>query len=261
MHTLTLLSLSAILFTTFQAQAATILYEQDFENPTGFVNDGADVNIFKSVNQLYGGQPAGFSFAQANTVETLLVTGTQAFGTGYSDPAGTAGNYVLGMLSDAQNDLLGLSFNTGGLNFLNFQADVSSIDLSAWGGPFVSPGAVPSFQFILYDNPTGTIGLSGDGSILDSEIINGTASTDTVFNWTQALVALDASQSTNGNVTLRIDLLQGGYAALDNFLIASSDTPGDVGGNPNPVPEPATLGLLGIGAVALATLRRRRNLR
>ncbi len=246
------------LFASFPLQAATILYNQNFENPNGFVNDGADVNIFKTVNQLYSGQPAGFSFAQANTVETLLVTGTQAFGTGYSDPAGTAGNYVLGMLSSVQNDLIGLSFNTGGLNFLNFQLDVSSIDLSAWGGPFVSPGAVPSFQITLFDNPAGTNGLNGNGSILDSEIINGTASPQSVFDWTQALVALDATQSASGNVTLRIDLLTGGYAALDNFLIASSDTAGDVGGPPNPVPEPATLGLLGIGIAAFGVLRRRK---
>lgn len=61
------------------AGAATVtLYDQNFESPTGFVNDGGDVNIFRTINQLYGGQPAGFQFAQANTVETLLVGGTQA---------------------------------------------------------------------------------------------------------------------------------------------------------------------------------------
>ncbi len=53
--------------------ASTVLYVQTFENPTGFVNDGGDVNIFRSVNQLYGNQPAGFTFAQQNTVETLRV--------------------------------------------------------------------------------------------------------------------------------------------------------------------------------------------
>jgi hypothetical protein len=35
------------------ANAATVvLYDQDFENPSGFVNDGGDVNIFRTVNQL-----------------------------------------------------------------------------------------------------------------------------------------------------------------------------------------------------------------
>ena len=89
--------------------AATILYTQDFENPNpgSFVNNGGDVNIFRPINTLYGGQPAGFQFAQAFTVETLLVGGNQAWGTGFLDPQGVAGTHVISMLSDAQNDLLG----------------------------------------------------------------------------------------------------------------------------------------------------------
>ena len=68
------------------ATAGVVLYNQNFENPSGFVNDGQDVNILRSINQLYGGPPPGFTFAQDFTVETLLITGNQAFGTGYSDP-------------------------------------------------------------------------------------------------------------------------------------------------------------------------------
>lgn len=129
-------------------QAAVVLYDQNFESPAGFVNDGGDVNIFRTVNQLYGNQPAGFTFAQNFTVETLLITGTQAFGTGYSDPAGTGGNYALGLLSSAENDLLGLSFNVGANQFLNFRLNISSIDLSVFGGPFVpATGAAPVFEF------------------------------------------------------------------------------------------------------------------
>jgi hypothetical protein len=243
-----------LLLLSFPTQAATILYNQNFENPFGFVNDGADVNIRKSVNELYGGQPSGFNFAQAYTVETLLVTGTSAFGTGYSDPAGTSGNYVLGMLSSRENDLLGLSFNSAGRRFFNFQVDISSIDLSYWGGPFVVEGDIPKFEFTLFDNPGGTVGLSGNGSILDSEIVQGKASAQSVFDWTRVLVALDASGSSNGNVTLRIDLLEGGYAALDNFLIASSDTPDDL-----TVPEPTTMLLLSFGLLGIAGVSRKKT--
>jgi hypothetical protein len=229
-------------------QAAVVLYDQDFESPTGFVNDGGDVNIFRTVNQLYGNQPPGFTFAQNFTVETLLITGTQAFGTGYSDPTGKGGNYALGLLSDVQNDLLGLSFNVGANRFLNFRLDISSIDLSVFSGPFVPvTGAVPVFEFTLFDNPSGTTGL-GTGAILDTLQASGTASARTVFDWTEVLLPLDASGSTNGNVTLRIDLLSGEYAAMDNFRIAASDTPGDVGAIPEPsaflLAAPALFGLL-----------------
>ena len=177
------------------AQATVVLYDQNFENPTGFVNDGGDVNIFRTVNQLYGNQPPGFTFAQANTVETLYINGTAAFGTGYSDPSGKGGNYALGMLSSTQNDLLGLAFDVGTFDYLNVRLDISSIDLSVFGGPFVAPGAVPVFSFTLYDNPTGATALGG-GTPLASAQATGTASARDVFDWTEVILGLDATGST-----------------------------------------------------------------
>jgi hypothetical protein len=242
------------------SRAATIvLYDQNFENPAAFVNDGGDVNIANPVNTLYGNQPPGFTFTQDFTVETLLITGTQAFGTGYSDPSGAGGNYALGMLSNLQNDLLGLAFNVSGRKFLNVSLGISSIDLSVFGGPFVPiGGAVPTFEFTLFDNPSGLPGL-GSGTILDALQASGTASLPAVFDWSAVLLALDASAATNGNVILRIDLLSGGYAALDNFRIAASDRPGDVG-IPVAVPESPSLILVAIGLAALFAVRRYRQL-
>lgn len=234
------------------AEADTTLYNQNFESPAAFVNDGGDVNIRNSINTLYGGQPAGFSFAQDFTVETLLITGNQAFGTGYSDISGQGGNYALGMLSSVQNDLLGLSFDVGTYDYFNVGIDISSIDLSVFGGPFVSPGDVPKFEFTLFDNPTGINGL-GSGTVLDTFQITGTASAPDVFAWTSSSFSLDTAGNTNGNVTLRIDLLEGGYAALDNFSLVASDTPVD------PVPEPATMLLFGTGLVGLAGSRLRKK--
>ncbi|MDX8128198.1 hypothetical protein QLH52_12955 [Methylomonas sp. OY6] len=234
--------------------AATTLYTQDFENPNAgaFVNDSGDVNIYNPINALYGGQPAGFQFAQTFTVETLQIGGTQAWGTGFLDPQARAGNYAISMLSSAQNDLLGLSFNIGTHKYLNFQMDVSSIDLDRWGGPFVAAGGVaPVFRFSLFDNPGGGTGVTG-GALLSFADVTGTATAlKNTFDWTNHIIALDATGNTNGNVILQIDELQGGYAALDNFVIAASDKPGDVG----QVPLPAAAWLFGSGLLGLLTLR------
>jgi hypothetical protein len=239
----TLLALVLTLPATF-ALADVTLYKQDFESPVNFVNDGGDINIFRTVNDLYGDQPAGFRFAQPFTDETLLVGGTQAFGTGYKDPSGIAGKYVVAMLSDVQNDLLSLSFSLGSYRYLNFTLDISSIDLDRFGGPFVPQGGLaPVFAFSLFDNPSGTTGLSGNGVLLASGTAAGTVAPNKyTFDWTHVAVGLDAANSTNGNVTLQIDLLVGGYAAMDNFLIEASNAP---------VPEPHAWALLLTGLAAL----------
>src|SRR6056297_725232 len=169
------------------AQASFItLYDQDFESPDGFaVGSGyADVSQ-QMVNNLYGGQPAGFSFAQANTVETILLTGEDAFGTGYTDVAGIGGNYALGMLSDIENDKLALSFNIGSFDFFNFSLDISSLGLdgnSANNGPFASDDVAPSFKFTLFDNPGGGL-TTGAGTMLGTANLTGVASDVAVLDW------------------------------------------------------------------------------
>ena len=249
-------STSLLLGLAAPAFASTVLYSQDFEHPTGFVNDSGDVNIYRTVNQLYGNQPAGFTFSQNYTVETLLVNGSQAWGTGFKDPQNRAGSYVLGLLSSAQDDLLGLAFNLGSNQYLNFRLDISSIDLDRWGGPFVpTGGSAPTFRFSLYDNPSGASGL-GSGTLLSFADVTGTVAPNKyTFDWTNAVVGLNAAGNTNGNVILRVDLLSGGYAAMDNFVIAASDRPGDV----PVIPEPGTwaMMLLGLGAVVTHAARRR----
>ncbi|MBC7780117.1 MAG: hypothetical protein H7125_08425 [Proteobacteria bacterium] len=241
------------------AQAATLLYQQNFEAPVGFVNDGGDFNISRTVNQNYANQPAGFTFAQNFTVENLLIGGTQAFGQGYKDPQGIGGSYVLGLLSSAQNDLLGLSFNVGAFRFLNFQLDISSIDLDRQGGPFVpAGGAAPTFRFSLFDNPGGGSGVGG-GTLLDSFDASGTVAPNKfTFDWTNVIAPLDATGNTNGNVILQIDLLSGGYAAMDNFVIAASDLAGEVPGRVIPLPPGFALMLGGLFLIGGAARKVRR---
>lgn len=246
------------------AGAQTTLYDQNFESPNsppGFTNNGQDVSG-QTVNELYGGQPAGFQFAQDFTVETLFIGGNSSFGgEGYDDPAGIAGQYVIGMLSSAQNDLLGLSFNVGSFDFLNLRADISSLDLSCCGGPFVPPGTpAPIFRFSLFDNPGGGTGV-GTGTALDSFDVTGLLNpSSNSLLFFEALGGLDATGSTNGNVILQIDLLQGGYAVFDNLRVVASDIEGDVGAA---VPEPATwaMMILGFGAIGATLRRARRNRR
>lgn len=231
------------------AAAPTVLYSQNFESPTGFANDGGDVNIHRTINDLYGDQPVGFAFAQTNTVETLLVGGTQAWRTGFLDPQGVAGNHVLGMLATFQNDYLGLAFNVGDYDYLNFRLDISSIDLDGWSGPFVpAGGAVPTFRISLFDNPGGANGV-GVGTALSFAEVSGTSNPlKNTFDWTNVVVGLSTAGNTNGNVIVRIDLLTGGYAAMDNFVIAASNTAGEVPA----IPEPGTYAMMLLGAGVLA---------
>lgn len=249
------LGVAAALF-TYQACADVLLYQQDFEHPVSFVNDGGDVNINRTVNQLYANQPAGFQFAQAYTVETLLVGGTSAWAGapgsagGFKDPQAVAGNHVISMLSTRQDDLLALSFDVGAYKFLNFSLDISSIDLNNFGGPFFD-GRAPSFQFSLYDNPNGAIGLGG-GTLLSSAQATGTIAPNRwTFDWTQAAMGLSTDGNTNGKVTLQINLLAGGYAAMDNFRIAASDIPA--------VPEPSSWLMLLGGLAFIAQCARRKS--
>jgi len=243
------------------SHAATILYTQNFENPVGFVQSSVYKDLSQqSVNTLYANQPVGFTFSQAFTVETIHLTGGTAFGTGYVDPTGQGDDYSLGMLSTLQNDLLGLSFDVGANDFLNFQLDVSRLGVEGPNGP--AANGAPSFRFRLFDNPTGAANLQGNGTLLSFSDLSGADSTNNfTLNWTTLLAPLDASSSSNGKVTLQIDLLSGGYATMDNFIVAASNQPGDVTPPPS-VPEPGILMLLSIGlaGMLLASLRRKRVL-
>lgn len=218
------------------AHAADVLYEQNFESPIGYNNDGGDVNIGRQINQLYGDQPLGFRFAQNYTVETLNISGSArgagsaAFGDGFSDPSGLGGDFAIGMLSRRQDDRLGLSFDVGQFRYLNVSVDISSIDLSTFSGPFTQDNAsVPVFRFTLFDNPGGALSI-GSGKVLDSADATGKASPRSVFDWSSFVLALDATEVTNGKVILQVDLLEGEYAALDNLRIVAADKEGDLGG-------------------------------
>ena len=93
------------------AIAATIVYQNDFENPSSIPYDGTYKDLSQqTVNSLYGSE-----FSQINTVETILINGGYDL---YSDPASTGGSYAIGMLSQVQNDKLALAINIQGNNYV-----------------------------------------------------------------------------------------------------------------------------------------------
>ena len=86
----------------------------------------------------------------------MLLTGDQAFDSGYKDQTGQGGNYALGMLGSVQNDRLGLSFNLGAFDFFNFKIDVSSLGLHSGPG-----GHLQLDSTFLYSNSRYSITLLG----------------------------------------------------------------------------------------------------
>ncbi len=243
------------------AQAATIVYQNDFNSPVGWTDqsgNGTQIS-FAQVNSLYGS-----AFQQTFTVETIKLAGNA----NYSDPAGTGGAYTLGMLSAAQNDLLALTFNVGSLSFVNVMMDFAGmgpVACPSCGGPFGFAGQTPIFDLRLYDSPSGTFNLGSPVTQLSAAAMTGNVIASTTnLGWNNRTSALSTVGSTNGRVTVVFDLRAGagmaGYAAFDNIVIASSDVSGDVGGGGGvapAIPEPSTTALMGLGLLGLLGVAKR----
>ena len=240
-------------------QASTVLYQNDFENPTGFSAGPTYQDLSQQpVNDLYG-QP-GFIFQQAagTTVEAFHITGGNAWGgAGYSDPSGIGGNYSIGMLETIQDDKLSLTFDSGIFQFLNLGMDISAIALDPNVGVVSQQ---PTFRVSLYDSPGSVFNINSPGTLLDTLDVTGTwATSNNVFDWTSVIVPLDTSASTDGNVSIVFDLIDPtadgtsvSYASFDNLIVVASDTAGAV-------PEPTSVALLGLGSLNFLVRRRRKS--
>lgn len=195
---------------------SNVVFENDFEDPmhTDFRNCAPDF-AQNLVSSLYGD-----IFDQQWTVETMQINGPEGQ---YYDPQAIGGNYCLGMLAGVQDDKIAITFDRKDLDFVNLAMDVSAIDVPRCGGPFGVD--VPKFNFKLYNTPSGSFSWGNMGMLLDEGEAQGTVpgANPYTFNWSRIAVDLDASQASNGFVTLVIDqIVNSGYAALDNIIVSSS---------------------------------------
>jgi len=204
-----------------------ILYQNDFESPLDLPRGGSCTLLdSRDINSLYGTDENPFT--QQFSVETVLLKSVYDGPNeiSYSDPQGIGGNFSIGFLASAEDDMLALGFDTLGKNFLNVCMDVSSIDGPVHcGGPYGID--TTTFLVSLIDSPSGDVQLSG--TVLDSATMSSPAGPNSwTLNWTTNSIALDASQSANGRVSIVWDLLEPAfYGVLDNLVIVTSDTPGD----------------------------------
>jgi len=243
-----LFQLCIVLIMAQGATAATIVYQNDFENPSSTPYDGTYKDLSQqTVNFLYGSE-----FSQTNTVETILINGGYDL---YSDPTSTGGSYAIGMLSQVQNDKLALAINIQGKDYVNLAIDLAGIALQTKAGTTQFLTGAPTLSFELFDTTENAPIFTGVS--LDYETITGKGDTSHpfIFDWTHSVIGLDASGAAGNWVSLVFDLTAGGYASFDNLIVAVSDTEGDI----DPVPEPATLILLGSGLAGLAFYRRKRK--
>lgn len=216
------------------------VFSEDFESPSGLnLINGLDATQ-QTVQSLYG-----VPFQQTFTVETLAINGPA--GT-FSDPSGIGGDYCIGMLSDSQNDLFSITFDSGGRSFVNIFFDLSSIDLPGLGGPFTQDNAsVPTVGVSVLDTPGGafTIGQAGSFTQLGGGTAVGVASPRFQFDWTSHTISVSTAGSTDGIVTILFDLTAGGYAALDNIAVRS-----------NNIPAPGGAGVLAVAGLVAGRRRR-----
>lgn len=201
-----------------------LLFGNDFSAPaqTPVPNCGPDLDA-TLLNTLWGGTGAGTGggglWDQINTVETILINGP---GNTYTDADTIGGDYCLSMLSTFQDDKAALTLNSQGLPFVNLYMDISSIDVVACGGPFGV--AQPTFHITVYDAPGAYFNFSAPGAILDQDTLVGNEPgvDPYTFTWAHVSSGYDVSGSTDGWVTVVLDLLTSGYAAFDNIEINAS---------------------------------------
>jgi hypothetical protein len=217
----------AIIMILFNAKIGfaqnVIIYKNSFETPlippVSTCSPDLDNN---QVNTLWEGTGLGIggggNFQQLNTIETVIIQGTQ-----YNDPSGLGANYCIGMLDSTnfQNDKLALTINAQMFPLLNLSFLLSPIDVPGCGGPFGVDTA--EIYIRVYDTPGGIFSFASPGTILDEDTVLGSAPgiTSYTFNWFNCTTSLDISNSLDSTITIVFDLIRSSYAAIDSIEISS----------------------------------------
>ncbi len=252
------------------AQALEItIFDQDFETPRSFIGSNAtapDVDS-RPPRDIHLSRSARAGIQSSVTVETINVTNSESTDPsadqqfksigGYTGDLDQSGNFLLGMLSDLEDDRFSLIFFFEELDFLNVQIDLTNLDLDCCGGQFHGPGVdtTPDFQFSLFTGRgNGNFQVVPD-TLLDRKVFSPGASAPNVIDFTTFAFSLDASDASTGFGLLELDLLSGGYAGFDNLTVSFSDTPVGV----SEVPLPASGLLLLSGLAGFGALKRRKK--
>jgi len=178
------------------------------------------------------------SFTAANGIDIL------AFGTTSNSP-GTPANATL--------------FSTS-LQLENTSATQQSILLSVGDTGFSAPTGSVTFL----NNLAGTVVVGGAGNLLSSiaclDTANGQNTCPATYQTPTINADITVPGAGNATTTLPIGALAGPYSMTE--LISLTLDPGALlnyvsSSKVSPVPEPATLGLLGLGLLGLAAVRRR----
>lgn len=204
-----------------------ILYENHFESPNIAPTENCAPDFDATiVNTLWSGTGTGTGggglFSQQNTVETIIINGSS---NQYKDPSTIGGDYSLGMLSTVNDDKIALTLNSQSYPYINITFDLSAIAINGCG--FGGALSTPEMNIKLYNTPSGVFDFASPGILLDEKNVTGTSPNvdPFIFNWLPEGIALNNSGSTNGFITVVLDLVIGNYASFDNIKIVSANQP------------------------------------
>lgn len=250
------------------SQAQTILYQNDFENPslTNCPNLDGTARTNGLINGYNPASPTPAIFRQANSADRLCI------GPGanpYLDPSNTAGNYAIGAHGGRTRarslEGWGFAIDPAGEIFVNGSIQLSPVSLNTFPVfDFTLPETVP-MTVDFYQLPAGedyllsvppspvsgdpvdlTASISGLLTPIASETTSATNNLGNfTFDWTTYSFTIDTSAFNTGDrlVVVFSGMPYQRYMAFDNIVITGA-TAAQTVGEPKNIPSISIWGLL-----------------